>query len=165
MKREISDREAVAGVLVKLVLSRLSQGRSSKTLRTGLHASVPVSERASVRRGLVALIDHGVLAMSGEDIGFTSKGRLLLAYVQREHPHPHPRTPDDHVDPSPVGIESLLAGIDRDDRFDPQGSVEVVQSLPARLQVERKARRSSFSAGWVAFACLLAVAGAYALGR
>ena len=109
----------VAGVLVSLVHSRLIKGRSSKTLRTGLHASVPVGERASVRRGLVALIDHGVLAMSGEDIGFTFKGRLLLAYVRRAHWQP--RAVDEHVDQSLAEIDSILEGIDQDDRFDPQG--------------------------------------------
>ena len=163
VKREISDREALAGVLVSLVHSRLIKGRSSKTLRTGLHASVPVGERASVRRRLIALIDHGVLAMSGEDIGFTFKGRLLLAHVQRAYYHP--RAVAEDVDPSPAEIDSILEGIDRDDRFDPQGPVEDVQSLPARLQIAREPRRSIFSARWVAFACLLAVAATYALGH
>ena len=163
MKREISEREAVAGVLVALVHSRLIKGGSSKTLRTGLHASVPVSERASVRRGLIALMDHGVLAMSGEDIGFTHKGRSFLAYVQRAHYKG--RAVDQRNDRSPVEIDSILEAIDRDDRFAPQGPVEDVQSLPARLHTAREARRPVFSARWLAYACLLVVAAGYALGH
>lgn len=163
VKREISEREAVAGVLVSLVHSRLVKGGSSKTLRTGLHASVPVSERAAVRRGLIALMDHGVLAMSGEDIGFTHRGRLLLAYVQRAHTKA--RAVDERNGQRPDEIDSMLAAIDRDDRLDPQGHVEDVQSLPARLHTAREARQSAFSAKWIACACLLAVAGAYAFGH
>ncbi|MGR4871770.1 hypothetical protein ACIPRI_23230 [Variovorax sp. LARHSF232] len=158
MKREISDREAVAGVVVSLVHSRLIKCGSSKTLRTGLHASVPVSERASVRRGLIALMDHGVLAMSGEDIGFTYKGRLLLAYVQRAH-HKAPAV-DERNDQRPEEIGSILGAIDRDDRFDSRGPVEMVQSLPVRLHTARESRRSVFSARGIAYACLLAVAAA-----
>ncbi|MDM0115965.1 hypothetical protein QTI66_27700 [Variovorax sp. J22R133] len=165
MKRGISDRESVAGVLVMLVCSRLIKSRSSKTSRTGLHALVPVSERASVRRGLIALIDHGLLAMSGEDIGFTLNGRLFLAHVQRAH-HPS-RAADRPDEPDPVDIDSILDAIDGDDRFDPQGPVEDVQSLPARLQVERKPkpRRSGFPTKWFVFACLFAFAAAYAIGH
>ena len=124
---------------------------------------MPVSERAAVRRGLIALMDHRILAMSGEDIGFTYKGRLLLAYVQRAHYKA--RAVDERNDQRPDEIGSILEAIDRDDRFDPRGPVEAVQSLPAWLHTERESRRSVFSARWVAYACLLAVAAAYAFGH
>lgn len=163
MKREASDRETVAGVLVSLVHARLIRSGSSKTLRTGLHASVPVSERASVRRGLNALVDHGILAMSGEDIGFTYKGRLLLAYVKRAG-HTAPVV-DTRTEQRPREIDSILDAIDQDDRFEVQGHVEDVQSLPARLHPAIRSRRSVFPARWIGYACLLALVAAYALGH
>ena len=162
MDSGFSDRVAVAGVLLELVRARLARSGSSKTSRTALHASVPVGERASVRRGLAALIDHRVLAMSGEDIGFTVKGRLVLARVLPRRG----RTPlaVQHDDTSSAVLSSVLAGIDLDERFDPKGSVEEVQSLPARLEVARSLRRSSFPTKWLTGAtCLLAIAAAWAL--
>ena len=159
----ISDREAVAGILLSLVLAKLLESGANKTSRTGLHLSVPVGERPSVRRGLTALVDHGVLAMSGEDIGFTFKGRLLLVRLQRARSHS--RQENDRGNHVAAQIDSIVNAIDRDDRFDPQGPIGEMQSLPARLQAARKPRRSIISARWVVLGCLLAVAAASAFGH
>jgi len=156
------DRVAVATVLLRLVRGSIARNNSDKTSRTALHASVPVSERASVRRGLVALIDHGVLAMSGEDIGFTSRGRLLLTRVL-------PRR-DAQSSPARRGeqyraeVATVLTAIARDERFDPQGPIEELESLPARLAVARTVKRTRLLPRWLAGAtCLVAVAAAWAL--
>ncbi|MDM0112503.1 hypothetical protein QTI66_10100 [Variovorax sp. J22R133] len=109
-----------------------------------------MSERPSVRRGLDALIDHGVLAMSGEDIGFTAKGRMLLAYVQQargQAPSAY-----EHDDDSPAELASLLRAIEQDERFDPYTSLEEVETLPARLEAERRRaqkKASSSSSKWI----------------
>jgi len=62
-------------------------------------------------------------------------------------------------------VDAMLEAIDGDDRFDPAGPVEDVQSLPARLQAAREPGRPIFPARWIALACLLCVAAAYALGH
>ena len=81
MPRSLTDREAFASVLTTLVLERCMASRSTETSRIELQESVPGNERSYVRRGLDALVEHGALAMSGDDIGFTHEGSAFLAYV------------------------------------------------------------------------------------
>ncbi|RYF68369.1 MAG: hypothetical protein EOO22_17855, partial [Comamonadaceae bacterium] len=66
--RTLSARETFAGVLAQLVAERCTAVRGGRISRTGLQAAVPVQERPAFRRGIDALIDHGVLAQSGEDL-------------------------------------------------------------------------------------------------
>ncbi|WP_213956454.1 hypothetical protein [Variovorax sp. dw_954] len=132
MPQPLSDREAVAAVLVMMVRARLVATHAGKTLRTGLQSSVPVSERPAVRRGLDALLDHGILAMNGEFIGFSPKGRMYLAHVQLalgQAPSAY-----EHDDESPAVRAALIEAIEADERFEPYASMEEVQSLPARLE-------------------------------
>ncbi|WP_175545193.1 hypothetical protein [Variovorax sp. OV329] len=82
--------------------------------------------------------------MSGEDIGFTFKGRLLRVRLQSARTHSRQgNDPRDHI---AAQIDSIVNAIDRDDRFDPQGPVEEMQSLAARLQAARTPRRPIISA-------------------
>ncbi|MEJ8853490.1 hypothetical protein WKW79_02860 [Variovorax robiniae] len=147
MPQHLSDREAVAAMLVMMVRARLIAARDSRTLRTGLQASVPVSERPAVRRGLDALLDHGILAMNGEFIGFSSKGRMYLAHVQQAQG----RTPSayEHDDQSPAVLAGLIEAIEQDERFEPYASIEAVQSLPMRLEQLGRKRRSPSRLRWL----------------
>jgi hypothetical protein len=142
MGQALSDHETVAGVLMTLVRQRAASG-GGKTSRTGLQASVPVNERPGVRRGLDALLEHGLLAMSGEDIGVTAKGKLFLAHVQRargETPTAH-----EHDDKSPAVLAAVLQAIDAEERLSPQGPIDDLRTLPARLEGYRADRPSRFS--------------------
>jgi hypothetical protein len=163
MEQALSDRQTVAGVLAMLVRTRSVSGGGSKTSRTGLQASVPVDERPSVRRGLDALVELGVLAMSGEDIGFTTKGRLFLAHVQRARGD----TPSAHEndDKSPATLAALLEAIDHDERLTPQRSIDDMRTLPARLEGSRASRGPRFSRSWIVMCGLAAAAAAVALLR
>jgi hypothetical protein len=163
MDSAFSDHQTVAGVLVMLVRERSVANGSSRTSRTGLQASVPVNERPSVRRGLDALIELGILGMSGEDIGFTTKGKLFLAQVQRSRGE----TPSafEQDDKSPALLAAMLAGIDNDERLAPEGSVDDVRTLPARLEGYRASRSPRFSRSWIVMGGLAAAAAAFALLR
>lgn len=163
MGPQLSDRETVAGVLAMLVRERSVAGGGSKTSRTGLQASVPVSERPAVRRGLDALLEQGILAMSGEDIGFTSKGKVFLAHVQRIRG----LTPTgyEHDDKSPAILAAILSAIEQDARFAPPGPIEDMRTLPARLEGYRAARRPRLAKSWLVMGGLAAAAAAFALLR
>lgn len=163
MPQGLTDRQTVAAVLAMLVRSRSVAAGSSKTSRTGLQASVPVNERPSVRRGIDALIEHGIFVMSGEDIGFTSRGKIFLAHVQRSRGE----TPSayEHDDRHPALLEAMLSAIDADERLTPQGSVDEVRTLPARLEGYREARTSRFSKSWVVLGGLVVAGAAYMLLR
>jgi len=163
MEHALTDRQTVAGVLVVLVRTRAIASGGSRTSRTGLQASVPVNERPGVRRGIDALLDLGVLAMSGEDIGITTRGKVFLAHVQGlrgETP-----TAYEHDDKTPAVLEAILAGIDADDRFTPPGSVDDIRTLPARLEGYRASRAPRFSRSWIVMGGLAAAAAAFALLR
>ena len=143
MGQALSDHETVAGVLMTLVRQRVASSGGGKTSRTGLQASVPVNERPGVRRGLDALVEHGLLVMSGEDIGLTAKGKLFLAHVQRargETPTAH-----EHDDKSPAVLAAVLQAIDAEERLSPQGPIDDLRTLPARLEGYRADRSSRFS--------------------
>src|SRR5262245_12443979 len=79
----LTERATFAAVLVTLVRQRCVETGSTRISRTGLQLRVPVHERPAVRRGLDALIEHGILAMVGEDIGLTAQGRVFAAYCRR----------------------------------------------------------------------------------
>jgi|KBSMisStaDraftv2_1062788.scaffolds.fasta_scaffold1284338_1 hypothetical protein len=143
MGQALSDHETVAGVLMMLVRQRAAASGGGKTSRTGLQASVPVNERPGVRRGLDALIEHGLLAMSGEDIGVTAKGKLFLAHVQRARGETP--TAYEHDDKSPALLAATLQAINAEDRLGPQGPIEDLRTLPARLEGYRSERASRFS--------------------
>jgi hypothetical protein len=165
MARPLTDRQTVAAVLATLVRSRIGSASSSRTSRTGLQASIPVSERPSVRRGIDALIELGVLGMSGEDIGFTTKGKMFLASVQRARDETPTVYEQDEKDPA--NLAALLAAIDKDERFTPYRSVDEMRTLPARLEGSQSPRgsRFAFSRGWLVLGGLAAAAAAVALLR
>lgn len=164
MGQALSEHETVAGVLVMLVRQRsLAPGGGGKTSRTGLQASVPVSERPAVRRGLDALLEHGVLAMSGENIAITPKGKVFLAHVQRARGE----TPTSYEqdDSNPALLAAISAAIDVDERLAPQGSIDDVRTLPARLEGYRANRSPRFSKAMMVIGSLAAAAAAFALLR
>jgi hypothetical protein len=151
-----SHRIAVAEALVTLIRQRLMASRSNVILRTSLHASVPVSERPDVRRGLDGLVEHGVLAQSGEYIGFTAKGRLFLSYLHQQRGSPSVRHELD--DEGTKTIAALLREIDEDARFEPYGNVEAVESLPARLEAQLAPRKPLVNTRMLVLAFLLVLA-------
>ncbi|MDM0023630.1 hypothetical protein [Variovorax saccharolyticus] len=161
MGQAISDRETFAGVLLTLVRERSTATGASKTSRTGLQASVPVSERPGVRRGLDALLEHGLLAASGEDIGLTGKGKLFMAHVQRARGQPP--VAQDPDDKNPAVLAAIVSAIEADDRLAPQGSMDDVRTLPARLEGYRAARAPRYSKGLLVLGGLAAAAVAFAL--
>ncbi|HEY2256677.1 MAG TPA: hypothetical protein VGI11_13650 [Variovorax sp.] len=165
MDPALTDRQTVAAVLATLVRSRTAAAVSGKTSRTGLQASVPVSERPSVRRGIDALIELGVLAMSGEDIGFTTKGKMFLASIQRARDE----TPTvyEQDDKDSAHLAALLGAIDEDERFTPYRSVDEMRTLPSRLEggSSNSARGPRLSRSWLVMGGLAAVAAAVALLR
>lgn len=163
MGQALSDHETVAGVLMMLVRQRAGASGASKTSRTGLQASVPVNERPGVRRGLDALLEHGLLVMSGEDIGVTAKGKLFLAHVQRARGETP--TADEHDDKSPATLAAILVAIDGDERLDPQGPLDDVRTLPARLEGYRASRTPRYTKGLLVLGGLAAAAAAFALLR
>jgi len=141
-----------------MLRTRLQATHADRTLRTALQSSVPVSERPAVRRGLDALLDHGILAMNGEFIGFSSRGRMYLAHVQQALG----QTPSayEHDDDSPAVLAALIEAIEQDERFEPYTSIEEVQSLPARLESLGPKRRSPSRLRWLVPLALAAGAAA-----
>lgn len=163
MTQALSDRETFTGVLITLVRQRSAVSGGGKTSRTGLQASVPVNERPAVRRGLDALLEQGLLASSGEDIGLSAKGKLFMAHVQRargETPSAH-----EHDDKSQAVLSAILSAIEADDRLSPQGSMDDVRTLPARLEDYRANRAPRFSKTLLVMGGIAAAAAAFALLR
>lgn len=141
--RSLTEREAFAGVLGSLVHQRCIATQTQRTSRTGLQLTVPVDERPYVRRGLDALIDHGVLVMTGEDIGFTPQGNVFLTFVANVQQHA--QTVEQDIAGHPV-LTPLLKAIARDDRLEPPRPIEEIRTLPARLEGYR-ARREKRGVG------------------
>lgn len=163
MPRQLTEREAFANVLGVLVLQRCIAARSQRTSRTGLQAAVPADERPCVRRGFDALIDHGVLVMSGEDIGFAPGGNAFLTYVANVEEH-SPTLEADLLG-HPV-LTPLLAAIAVDDRLLPPKPMQEIATLLARL--EDRLVGSGVSAGrWALLlsAATVAAGAAFALLR
>lgn len=146
MARQLTERETFASTLADLVLKRCIAGNVARTSRTGLQATVPVSERPYVRRGIDALIDLGILAMSGEDVGFTPVGNVFLAYVSNVKDRS--ATLEEDVRDHPT-LADLLAGIEADPRLALPKPLEEVQTLPSRLEGARKPKRTRFLGAWI----------------
>ncbi|AMM23731.1 hypothetical protein [Variovorax sp. PAMC 28711] len=138
--RALTEREAFAGVLASLVHQRCIATQTQKTSRTGLQLTVPVNERPYVRRGLDALIDQGVLVMTGEDIGFTPQGHVLMTFIANVHDHPN--TVAEDVAGHPV-LTPLFKAIALDERLEPPRSMDEIRTLPARLENYRGRRKTS----------------------
>ncbi|HYP85610.1 hypothetical protein [Variovorax sp.] len=149
----LNERIGFAEMLVMLVRQRCADSGSNRTSRTGLHLRVPVDERPSVRRGLDALIEHGVLGTSGGDIGLTLQGRAFLAYCRRLRGEPH--GPGDLNDLDTV--HRLVTAIEDDERLDSDQTPDEVRTLPGRLEEHRERKRSGSFRFWVMLAVVLAV--------
>jgi hypothetical protein len=163
MPRQLTEREAFANVLGRLVLQRCIAATSQRTSRTGLQAAVPVDERPHVRRGFDALVDHGMLVMAGEDIGFASGGNAFLTYVANvEDQSP---TLEADLLGHPV-LTPLLAAIALDDRLSPPKPMEEIETLSARLE-DRSVRSGVSARRWalVLGATAVAASAAFALLR
>jgi hypothetical protein len=152
-------REAFAGVLVHMVLARCAEAKANQASREGLLESVPSNERAYVRRGIAALVDHGALSENGDELALTREAKALLAYLEwAETSHPGEEPPDPHAPAAP-----LRGLIGNDARLVPPKAIENIRSLPARLEAYRETQRSVLSR-WAVVLMLGAVAAAaYAL--
>lgn len=157
MAMELTERETFAGVLALLVHDRCASSGAGKTSRTGLQATVPVDERPSIRRGLDALVEHGLLAVSGEDIGFTAQGKLFAAYVQNANGERNAKNAE--------ALGATLAAIGSDERYAPHRPIEDIRSLPARLEGYRAVTQPRLSKGWVVLGALATAVAAFALLR
>ncbi|VWX59294.1 conserved hypothetical protein [Burkholderiales bacterium 8X] len=136
-KDPVSDNVQFAVVLAGLVRDRCKSEQAKVTLRTGLQASVPVNERPYVRRGLDALIDHGVLTLSGENIGLSRLGQVLLDQAA-ETRQP---TAANHADTASVQV--LREALANDDRLEPARPIQDIMTLPGRLEGYRDRRREA----------------------
>ncbi len=159
MPRSLTDREAFASVLTTLVLERCMASRSTETSRIELQESVPGNERSYVRRGLDALVEHGALAMSGNDIGFTHEGSAFLAYVASVE-----RASDDHNDSDEdpdahAAVVPLLTLIAQDARLAPPKRIEDIQTLPGRLEGYRATKQSGWLNRWTLLLAIVVVLG------
>ena len=159
----LTERATFAAVLVTLVRQRCAESGSNRTSRTGLQLRVPVQERPSVRRGFDALIAHGILAMSGEGIGLTARGKVFSAYCRRmrgEQLHGADDVRDDDT------LHSLLDAIGGDARFDPDHDIDAVTTLPGRLEEYRvPPQRSRMPLVWIVLALLVTLVGVLLLAR
>jgi len=158
----LTERATFAAVLVTLVRQRCAETGTSRTSRTGLQLRVPVHERPSVRRGFDALIEHGILAMSGEDIGLTAQGRVFAAYCRRlrgDRLHGNEDVRDDEM------LKKQLKAIQSDTRFDPDHAIEEVRTLPGRLEELQQPKRSRAPIFWIALALIAAIVGVLLLAR
>jgi len=160
----LTERATFAAVLVTLVRQRCADANSNRTSRTGLQLRVPVHERPAVRRGFDALIDHGILAMSGEDIGLTAQGRVFAAYCRRlrgEKLHGH-----DDVNDADL-LRRQLEAIQRDPRFDPDYAIEEASTLPGRLEAMKQQQAAATRSPliWIVLAIVIALVGVYLLTR
>ena len=155
MPRSLTDREAFASVLTTLVLERCMAARSTETSRIELQESVPGNERSYVRRGLDALVEHGALTMSGDDIGFTHEGSAFLAYVASVE-----RDPEDDEDPDAhAAVVPLLTLIAQDARLAPPKRIEDIQTLPGRLEGYRATKHSGLLNRWTVLLAIVVVLG------
>jgi len=137
-------------MLATLVLQRCIASNRPRTSRSGLLASVPVKEAVYARLGLDALVDHGMLRASGDDIGFTETGNVFLAYVEgvRDASPTLDEDTRDHATLTP-----LLKAIERDHRLVPP-TIDDMHTLPGRLETYREARRFSFLSVWTIVAAV-----------
>jgi hypothetical protein len=155
MPRRLTDREAFASVLTTLVLERCMASRSTETSRIELQDSVPGNERSYVRRGLDALVAHGALTTSGDDIGFTHEGSAFLAYVARvDNESEDDADPDAHA-----AVVPLLTLIAQDARLAPPKRIEDIQTLPGRLEGYSATKRSSWLSRWTLLFAIAIVLG------
>ena len=158
----MTERATFAAVLVTLVRQRCAEAGTPRTSRTGLQSRVPVQERPAVRRGFDALIDHGILGMSGEDIGLTTQGRVFSAYCRRmrgEKLHGN----DDTREPEVLGRQ--LQAIQGDPRFDPDYTLDEARSLPGRLEAAPREKRSRGALVWIVLVLIVVVVGVVLLAR
>ena len=161
----LTERATFAAVLVALVRQRCVETGSNRTSRTGLQLRVPVQERPSVRRGFDALIEHGILAMSGEHIGLTAQGKIFSAYCRRmraERLHGADDVRDDDT------LHRLLDAIGADPRLDPDHDIDdIVSTLPGRLEEYRLPPNPSSRIPllWIVLALLVALVGVLLLAR
>ncbi|MDB5828866.1 MAG: hypothetical protein JWQ73_3086 [Variovorax sp.] len=160
MKEDEKEREIFALVLLKMVRDKCGEQRTGSVSRTSLQALVPVNERSYVRRGLTALVDHGALVMSGEQIGMTSKGHLFI--VQRAVDG----TPLPVPDPAQnFNLIHLRRAICQDARLSHQ-SLEAAQTLPGRLEERDMRLPLPRSRAWLVFLALaIAAAAVYWMTR
>ncbi|MEJ8814240.1 hypothetical protein WKW77_24355 [Variovorax ureilyticus] len=157
MTSALTDRATFAGVLAQLVRNRCASG-ADRTSRTGLQATVPVNERPAVRRGIEGLIDAGVLATHGEDIGFTADGWQFLGYVQKAQGQK--AAVERHHD-DPAAVERVLGKIEQDERFEPYRDIDEVRTLPARLENYRSLRRDKrMPMGWLVVTTVVVIVAA-----
>ncbi|VWX62450.1 conserved hypothetical protein [Burkholderiales bacterium 8X] len=122
------------------MLHRCVALRKTEVPRSELQDGVQPSERAFVRRGLDALVDHGLLFAAGKQIGFNAEGKDYLAFFQwaQEADATEP-VPERHAI-----VDPLRAVIDDDPRLAPsRSSFDQLQTLPGRLESYREARRTS----------------------
>ena len=160
MTSALTDRATFAGVLAQLVRNRCASG-ADRTSRTGLQATVPVNERPAVRRGIDGLIDSGVLAVHGEDIGFTADGWQFVAYVQKMQGQK--AAVERHHD-DPAALQRILEKIEQDERFEPYRNLDEVRTLPARLENYRSLRRDTrMPMGWLFVTTALVIVAALAV--
>jgi hypothetical protein len=157
----LTERATVAAVLGTLVRQRCAAAGSHRTSRTGLQSMVPVDERPSVRRGLDAFIEHGLLSVSGEDIGFSPQGKIFMAHIQRMSGEL--RSAESAQDAQTA--KAILATIENDARFEPDRSLEDVRTLPGRLEGYRAARQPRFTKLVVLAGFILVVAAVYYFTR
>lgn len=158
----MTERATFAAVLVTLVRQRCTDAGGNRTSRTGLQLRVPVHERPAVRRGFDALIEHGILVMSGEDIGLTAQGRVFSAYCRRlrgERLHGAEDVQDAGV------LRRQLEVIQADPRFDADYTIEEVRSLPGRLEESQRGARSRGPLIWIVLALVIALVGVLLLAR
>lgn len=157
MTSALTDHATFAGVLAQLVRNRCASG-ADRTSRTGLQSTVPVSERPAVRRGIEGLIDAGVLAIHGEDIGFTPAGWHFLAHIQQAQGQ---KATVERRHEDPAALERILEKIERDDRFEPYRDLDEVRTLPARLENYRSHRRDSkLPSGWLVLTTVIVIVAA-----
>ena len=154
MPLQLTDREAFASVLTNLVLERCMASRSTETSRIELQESVPGNERSYVRRGLDALVEHGALTMSGDDIGFTHEGSAFLAYVASVERGSEDEHPDAHA-----AVVPLLTLIAQDARLAPPRRIEDIQTLPGRLEGHPATHQSGLLNRWTLLFAIVVVMG------
>ena len=142
MARPLTTRETFAGVLTGLVQARCNATRTARISRTGLQSEVPVQERPAVRRGLDALVDHGILSQTAHGLGITPLGEEFARHVtqagQRNGPAARPAPT-----PNPQ-LSAALSALQAEDRLDPTQPFEDLHTLPARLENFRAQRAPAF---------------------